>query len=45
MAYIELTTRINAPVEVCFNLARSIDLHVRSMGHTQEQAGQGLPAG
>lgn len=45
MAFIELTTRINAPVEVCFNLARSIDLHVRSMGHTQEQAVAGVTGG
>ena len=38
MPIIQLETYINAPVERCFDLARSIDLHTDSMKHTGEQA-------
>lgn len=38
MTEIYLETRINAPIEVCFNLARSIDLHEISLEHTNEKA-------
>ena len=38
MPVIKLYTRINAPIEVCFDLARSIDLHTDSMQHTGETA-------
>nr|WP_294946760.1 SRPBCC family protein [uncultured Mucilaginibacter sp.] len=45
MAIIKLTTKIKAPVEVCFDLSRSIDLHVNSMEHTKEKAIAGKTSG
>jgi ligand-binding SRPBCC domain-containing protein len=45
MAFIRLTTEINAPVEKCFDASRSIDLHTRSMRHTAERAVAGKTAG
>jgi ligand-binding SRPBCC domain-containing protein len=42
---IELSTTINAPIERCFDLARSIDLHVNSMAHTGEKAISGKTSG
>jgi ligand-binding SRPBCC domain-containing protein len=45
MPTIKLTTIINAPAEICFDLARSIDLHTESMQHTGEQAVGGTTAG
>jgi ligand-binding SRPBCC domain-containing protein len=45
MPIIELTTFIAAPVERCFDLARSIDLHVESMGPTDERAIAGVVSG
>jgi ligand-binding SRPBCC domain-containing protein len=38
MPTITITTHINAPVECCFDLSRSIDLHTGSMAHTGETA-------
>lgn len=38
MPKIIVKTLINAPIGLCFDLARSIDLHVRSMEHSNEQA-------
>ncbi len=38
MPVIKLVTTINAPVERCFDLARSIDLHVISTSKTNEKA-------
>jgi ligand-binding SRPBCC domain-containing protein len=40
-----LNTLIRAPIEICFNLARSIDLHQESMKHTEEQAVAGITKG
>lgn len=37
MPVITLITAIDAPVEKVFDLARSIDLHVESMSHTNEK--------
>jgi ligand-binding SRPBCC domain-containing protein len=45
MPLIILHTRINAPLEICFDLARSIDLHQESMKHTGEQAVAGTTEG
>jgi ligand-binding SRPBCC domain-containing protein len=45
MPLITLTTIINAPVETCFKLSRSIDLHLKSMLHTNEEAIDGVKAG
>jgi len=40
-----LKTKINAPVERCFDLARSIDLHQISTSKTKEQAIDGVVKG
>ena len=45
MICIELVTRIAAPIERCFDLARSIDLHTASTGWTGEQAIAGVTSG
>ena len=45
MPVIELETRINAPVERCFDLARSIDFHVVAAGRTREVAVGGRTSG
>ncbi len=45
MPTIHLTTEINAPVEICFDLSRSIDLHKHSMEHTGEEAIAGRTSG
>jgi ligand-binding SRPBCC domain-containing protein len=45
MARIVLTTRIRAPVERCFDLARSIDLHVAASGGSGERAVAGVVSG
>ncbi|MDR3697095.1 SRPBCC family protein [Mucilaginibacter sp.] len=42
---IELSTTINAPIERCFDLARSIDLHLESTKQTGEQAIAGRTSG
>ena len=45
MPKIELITKINAPVEKVFDLARSIDLHMESTKQTGEKAIAGKTAG
>ncbi len=45
MAKIELITIINAPVEVVFDLSRSIDLHLESTKQTGEKAIAGKTSG
>ena len=45
MPTIELFIEINAPIEICFDLARSIDLHVRSTAQTNERAVAGVTTG
>ncbi|HTD98655.1 MAG TPA: SRPBCC family protein [Mucilaginibacter sp.] len=45
MPIIELVTEINAPIEKCFDLARSIDLHIKSTKQTGEQAIAGKTSG
>jgi len=42
---IEIITVINAPIERCFDLSRSIDLHVVSTKHTHETAIAGCTSG
>jgi ligand-binding SRPBCC domain-containing protein len=44
-ALVELTTDINAPVDVVYDLARDLDLHARSMAHTSERAIAGRTSG
>lgn len=45
MPKIELTTIINAPIETCFDLARSIDVHIESTKQTGEKAIAGKTSG
>src|SRR5882757_10828199 len=45
MPTIHLTTFVAAPQDRVFDLARSIDLHRKSMAHTQEQAIAGTTSG
>ena len=45
MPLIHLTTFIAAPIERVFDLSRSIDLHKKSMAHTNEQAVAGTTTG
>ena len=45
MPSIQIVTQINAPIERCFNLSRSIDLHVVSTKHTNEKAIAGVTSG
>lgn len=45
MPVITLTTRIRAPIERCFNLSRSIDLHLQSAAHTHETVVAGVQSG
>ena len=42
---IELLTEINAPIEKCFDLSRSIDLHLESTKQTGEEAIAGRTSG
>jgi ligand-binding SRPBCC domain-containing protein len=45
MIGIELMTRIAAPVERCFDLSRSVDLHMASTNWTGERAIAGVVSG
>ncbi|MBS2011078.1 MAG: SRPBCC family protein [Cyanobacteria bacterium SZAS TMP-1] len=45
MPVIVLTTEIDAPIETCFDLARSIDFHMHSTSHTGERAVAGVVTG
>src|SRR5580765_4301254 len=45
MTRIELITHIHAPIERCFDLSRSIDLHLHSTSNTNEQAIAGKTSG
>jgi len=45
MPTIELHTEINAPIKRCFDLSRSIDLHLISTKHTGERAIAGTTTG
>lgn len=45
MPHIHLEIHINAPIDRCFDLARSIDLHKLSTGNTQEEAIAGTTSG
>lgn len=45
MTLIELRTLIAAPIERCFDLSRSIDLHMASTGGTGERAVDGVISG
>jgi ligand-binding SRPBCC domain-containing protein len=45
MAKILIVTKIAAPAEVCFDLARDIDFHIRSLQDTGERAVAGRTSG
>lgn len=45
MPLLELKTDISAPIEICFDLARSIDFHRLSTGNTRERAVAGVTTG
>jgi ligand-binding SRPBCC domain-containing protein len=45
VALIELRTEIAAPIETVFDLARSIDAHLGSMGKSRERAVGGVTSG
>lgn len=45
MPDLHLETTINAPIEIVFDLARSIDLHILSLEHTNEKAVAGRLSG
>lgn len=45
MNKIRLTTEINSPKERCFNLCRSMDLHIESTSKTKEKAIAGVTTG
>lgn len=45
MPKIELKTEIKAPLERCFDLSLSIDLHMLSTQHTEEKAIDGVTSG
>jgi ligand-binding SRPBCC domain-containing protein len=42
---ITIETLISAPLQKCFDAARDLDLHVKSMGHTGETAVAGRTSG
>jgi ligand-binding SRPBCC domain-containing protein len=45
MPIIEIDISILAPVAICFDAARNIDLHVRSMSRTKEKVVAGVSGG
>jgi ligand-binding SRPBCC domain-containing protein len=45
MPVIDFFTSISAPPEICFDLARDIDLHIRSTPGTNERAVSGITSG
>ena len=45
MPVLRVVTELGAPIEVCFDLSRSIDLHLESMLVSQERAVAGVTAG
>ncbi|CAN5507058.1 hypothetical protein BH18ACI1_BH18ACI1_20510 [soil metagenome] len=45
MVVVIVETQINAPVEVCFDLARDISLHCETAASTNEQAIAGVTSG
>ena len=45
MQTVTVHTLIAAPIEICFDAARDLDLHVQSMQHTNERAVAGRTSG
>lgn len=45
MPTIHIETSINAPIELCFDLSRDLDVHMASAGPTRERAVAGVTSG
>ena len=45
MQTIRIETWINAPLDRCFDAARDLDLHMKSVSHTGERAVRGRTSG
>jgi ligand-binding SRPBCC domain-containing protein len=45
MTTIDITTEISAGIETCFDLSRSVDIHILSTGKTNEKAIAGRTSG
>src|SRR5687768_5999400 len=45
MPIIRIQTRIRAPIERCFDLARDVDAHLGSLAHARERAVAGVTSG
>lgn len=45
MPRVEVTVDIAAPIDRCFDLARSVDIHIRSTAFTKERAVAGVTSG
>jgi ligand-binding SRPBCC domain-containing protein len=45
MPIIEVVTHIDAPIDLCFDLARDIDVHIESTKGTEERAIGGIRSG
>lgn len=45
MVTVRVVTQIEGPIELCFDAARDIDLHTRSLAHTGESAVAGRTTG
>jgi len=45
MEVIKLATRIHAPIAICFDVSRDIDVHIKSTKHTGETAIAGKTSG
>ncbi len=45
MAFIKLETHIHAPIKICFDVSRDIDIHIESTKHTGERAIAGTTTG
>ena len=45
MPYISLEFLIDAPIQRCFDLSRSVDVHKYSLSHTGEEAIAGVTSG
>lgn len=45
MPIIKNEIRIDAPIEVCFDLARDVEIHTKTVGETNERAIKGVTSG
>lgn len=45
MPIIKLKTFIKAPIDMCFDLARNVEIHTKTTSHTNERAVGGVTTG